>query len=179
MIECGAFEIDPDAGTLRALRTASSGGCGGARGPISPDGKRVVSYTGKQLSLLHLETGAVQVVNGVSAGERISITWVSNCYWSPDGRWLAAVRDGKIVLIDATNAARHKSFRASPRGPVYWSPDSKYLLFTRSQLSCISYIFTESLEAIDVETGHKIPIKSSHCAIMVPVLGWLDSAIAR
>lgn len=118
-------------------------------------------------------------MKGVSAGERISITWVSNCYWSTDGRWLAAVRDGRIILIDPTNVAHRKSFRASPRGPVHWSPDSKYLLFARSQFSCIGFTDTESLEAIDVETGHKIPIKSAHCAITVPVIGWLDSKIVQ
>jgi len=105
---------------------------------------------------------------------------MSDCTWSPDGRWLAAVRVGRIVLIDATiKAVRLKSFRVSPRGPVHWSPDSRYLLFAQSQLSCIAYIYAESLAAIDVETGRKIPIKSAHCAITWPVIGWLDSAIAQ
>ena len=66
--ECGAFEIDPDAGTLRALRTASSGGCGGVRGPISPDGKRVVSETGKQLSLLDIGDGRCSDCEGCKRG---------------------------------------------------------------------------------------------------------------
>jgi WD40 repeat protein len=128
---------------------------------------------------MDLGNGDVKVVKGVNPGDFVGGTWISNCNWSPDGRWLAAVRDGRIVLIDATNVSRRKSFRASPKGPVHWSPDSKYLLFAKSQLSCIPYIFTESLEAIEVETGHKIPIKSAHCSIMVPVIGWLDSAIAQ
>jgi hypothetical protein len=174
--ECGAFEINPDTGASRVLLTGASGGCGGAEGPVSPNGKLVASYSGKQLSLLDLETRAAHVVKGVSAGDFVGSTWMSRCSWSPDGHWLAAVRDGRIVLIDPTNFSQWKSFRASPSGPVYWSPDSKYLLFARSQFSCIPYLYTESLEAIEVASGRKIPIKSSHCAIVAPVVGWLDPA---
>jgi hypothetical protein len=60
--ECGAFEVDPDAGKLRPLLSAASGGCGGAIGPVSPNGRLVASPSGKQLSVLDLETRAVHVV---------------------------------------------------------------------------------------------------------------------
>ena len=40
--------------------------------------------------------------------------------------------------------------------------------FREIELSCIPYLYTESLEAIDAATGQKIPIKSAHCGIMVP-----------
>jgi len=66
-IECGAFEIDPDAGTFRSLLSASVAGCGGATEPVSPNGKLVASYSGKQLSLIDLETRAAHVVVGVRA----------------------------------------------------------------------------------------------------------------
>ena len=52
---------------------------------MSPDGKRAVSKSGKQLDLLNLKTGAVRIIKGISANMR--------CAWSPDGRWVACVRN--------------------------------------------------------------------------------------
>jgi DNA-binding beta-propeller fold protein YncE len=63
--ECGTYEIDSDAGTLRTLRAGAYTDCAGGGGAISPDGKRLLSYLGNELSLVDLNTGAVKVIKGV------------------------------------------------------------------------------------------------------------------
>jgi hypothetical protein len=62
--QCGSFEIDPTTGTSRALRSGAFPGCGGAGGPVSPDGKRTVGHSGKQFGIVDLDTGAFQAVRG-------------------------------------------------------------------------------------------------------------------
>jgi hypothetical protein len=171
--ECGAFEIDPTAGSQRPLHIGKNCG-GGGGGPVSPDGTRIVSYQGKQLTIVDLDTGATQIVRGVSAGAFSGGTWISDCAWSPDGRWVAAVRDGKIVLIDATNVAHHRSLGSAGDAPVVWSPDSKYLLFRKSQPSCALTFYFESLESLEVQTGKRGTVKSSHCEVSADWYGWVD-----
>lgn len=167
--ECGAFEIDPDAGTLRALRVGIYPDCGGAAGPISPDGKRLLSRQGKQLSILDLKTGALQTLG---TGKRGS--------WSPDGRWIAASLGGGIVLIDATNPSRRRKLGASGvDGHLIWSPDSKHLLFTKSELRCAFTESFESLATVDVETGKRSVIKNSHCMVSSSNVGWIDPDAVR
>ena len=171
--ECGAFEIDPGAGTLRALRVGIHPACGGANGPVSPDGRRVISEGGK-LSVLDLETGAVQALKGTNANTRSN-----QGTWSPDGRWIAAVHDGRIALIDGADTSRRTNLGASGNGLVQWSPDSKYLLLSKSELRCAPALYSQSLEVVDVETRKRSVIKNSHCRISVPVVGWVDAKSVR
>jgi hypothetical protein len=162
--ECGVYELDPESGTIQAVRVGMRPGCGGALGPISPDGKRVLSYGGERLSILDMKTGNVdQLGGGLTQGS-----------WSPDGRWIAAWGNGKIVLIDAANTSARKKLGGSGFGGVFWSPDSKQLLIGKSQLSCAPTLFGESLEVVDVASGHRSLIKSSHCRIVATTVGWID-----
>ncbi len=166
--ECGAFEIDPEAGTSRALHIGTDGG--GTLGPVSPDGKRVLSHRGNQLNLLDLETGIAHLL-------RADLKWGS---WSPDGRWIAAISDtGRIVLIDATETTRRRSLGSSGHGPVFWSPDSKFLLRVKSQLRCTLTLYFESLEVLSVESGKRRVIKSSRCEITGGEVGWIDPENVR
>jgi hypothetical protein len=178
--QCGSFEIDPTAGTSRTLRSGTSPGCGGAGGPVSPDGKKAVGYKGKELGIVDLQTGAVQAVNGVSAGNLPDFgSWTSDGSWSPDGKWLAAVSGGKVILIDAMNPSHHRSLGAAGDAGLVWSPDSKYLLLQRSQLSCGLLSMSESLEALEVGTGKRTMIKSSHCEVYAGWHGWVDPAAVQ
>jgi WD40 repeat protein len=179
--ECGTFEIDPEAGTFRTLRAGIYPECGGGGGAISPDGKYGLHFgmtidsdvkKRSHLSLVDLETGAVQAIgNGISGAT-----------WSPNGRWIGAVQNGSdggsVVLIDANSTKRRRNLGRTESSAVAWSPDSKYLLLARpAELRCGSYL--SSLEVIDVQTGRRSRVESSHCRIYSGSIGWLDQGAVR
>jgi len=150
--ECGDFEIDSNAGVLRPLRLSRPPDCGG---PISPDGKTEIHTSGKNVSLLDLATGT-----SVAIGT--DIKWPT---WSPDGRWIAAVVKGAVVLIDPRNPLEKRRLGEAD-GFMIWSPDSKYLLLQKSQISCWPTVYGVSLEVLNVETRKRSVIKSSHCNVL-------------
>lgn len=162
---CGSFEIDPSPGSFRALRTGPlpDQDCGGATGQVSTDGRRVLSYQGNALDVLNLETG---VKYSLGAG-------LSDGRWSPDGQWIAAWGSGKITLIKADDPSNRKNLGKCCDGGVQWSPDSKFLLLTKSELRCALYLYFNSLQILDVETGKRTVIKSSRCSTGGWV-GWID-----
>jgi WD40 repeat protein len=166
-VECGVFEIDPDGGEFRQLLDGKFPDCGGF---ISPDGKRVLRLQklGNQLSVLDLATGAVQAIGD-------GLSWAD---WSPDGQWIATVLDyHRVVLIDATDTSRRRNLGRTEDNQVQWSPDSKYLLLAKSELLCGGEL--SSLEALDVRTGKRSQIKSSHCNILATTFGWMDPEAVR
>ncbi len=168
-VTCGAFEIDPDTETARPLMAGRYPECGGGIGHISADGKSILSKQGNRLRLLDLETGAVHpLAGGVTQGN-----------WSPDGRWIAAWGAGSLILIDATDTSKRRKLGSSDSDVVEWSPDSKSLLISKSQVSCWPTIFGSSLEVVDVETGRRKLIKSSHCRVVDSAIGWLDREAVR
>ncbi len=173
-VDCGDFEIDPNAGSSRPLQTGRTGRYAHCGGAISPDGKRRFLYTNKDvgLSIADLDTGEA---HPVGAG-------LDRATWSPDGRWIAAVltRSGNssIVLIDVTDLSRRRNL-GSGEGPLVWSPDSKYLLAPKSQLSCMFTLYGESLQIINVESGKRIQIKSSHCRIAGGRYFWMSPNVVR
>lgn len=160
--ECGDFEIDPGAGTLRPLRIGRYPDCGG---PISPDGTRELHWERDQLSILDLQSGAMTLLERGPA----------RAVWSPDGKRIAAVVGGtnRIVVIDAAEPARKKNLGEGD-DPLVWSPDSRYLLHIRSQFVCIPNLYGASLEIIDTVTGKRSLVKSSHCQIIRKAIAWLD-----
>jgi len=163
----GIFEIAPGTATSRPLAAGSPSLCGGPGGLLSPDEKQAVVKAGKQLGLLNVETRAARTLKGTSVDMQ--------CAWSPNGQWIAGVRNGQITLIGAEeNTPGPRNLGASGDGPVQWSPDSKFLLLRKSQLSCIPSLYGESLEVIDVETGKRTPIRSTHCRILSGAYGWID-----
>jgi hypothetical protein len=167
---CGAFEIDPSTGSFRALRTAPLPyqNCGGASGQVSTDGRRELSFLGNELDVLDLETGIKHSLGpGLSDGR-----------WSPDGRWIAAWGTGRIVIIDADNVSHRKDLGKCCDRPVEWSPDSKLLLLTKSELRCALYLYFDSLQVLDVETGKRTVIKSSRCNTGGWV-GWVDRRVVE
>lgn len=173
---CGAYEIDPAAGTHRPLRIGPEPDCAGAIGEISPDGKRVLSSQSPprpgnapvkaHLTLLDLATGATQ-----SLGE-------GRGTWSPDGRRIAVAGGGQIVVMDAANLSHRKKLGSSGVDDnLVWSPDSKRLLFVKQEWRCGDD--TETLETVDVETGRRSVIGSSHCGVTSSAVGWVDPQVVR
>jgi WD40 repeat protein len=174
--QCGAYEIDPDAGTHRPLRVGDGPSCGGGMGIISPDGREVLTGDGDHLLIvLDLETGARKPLG----------TRAETASWSPDGRWIGVSVSGRIVLIDAGNPSHRKKLGASGvDGHLIWSPDSKRLLFVKQESRCrFLYLFqvddSESIEVVDVETGKRQAIPSAHCAVSKSALGWVDAEAIR
>ena len=172
-IECGAFEIDPQSGTQKRLISGDLGPVQNL-GPVCPDGRMIAVPIGKKLCLLNLETGLTRSKNTVASGMLSAAgTWISQCAWSPDSRWLVAVGDRRIALIDASEPVPPRYL-----GPGYWriewSPDSKYLLVRRPQLSCAPTLYGQSLEIIDRDTGKRVPVKGSHCRISGGAFGWVS-----
>ena len=167
--ECGAFEIDTKTGAIHALHVGTFPECAGAVGPVSPDGKRTLDAQGEHVNLLDLETGAIQSLG--SAGK---------ASWSPDGRWIAVSSRGRISLIDAMNTSTRKNLGASGSDDhLVWSPDSKRLLIRTFEAECRPTIFFGSLTSIDVETGRRRAIASSHCMVSRSTVGWVDPDVVR
>jgi hypothetical protein len=176
---CGTFEIDPDAGTFRTLLVGAYPDCGGGGGAISPDGKRVLSHVGEELSVRNLETDSNEVVHGIPGGPSQSDgTWPYKATWSPDGRWISTILRDRIILIDATDTSRRRNL-GHGSVPVVWSQDSKSLLLSTSQLRCAPSLYFESLESLDVQTGKRSVIKSSRCEVGPGWFGWIDSDAVR
>jgi len=172
--ECGTFEIDPANGTFNIWRVGIFPDCGGGGGPISPDGKRVLRSPRSRenyLGMLDLATGIDQPIG---AG-------MSGATWSPDGRWIAAIQRASgassVVLVDATNTSHRRNLGRTDDSQAQWSPDSRYLLIARQGLQCGPELW--SLEIIDVGTGKRIEVKSSHCKIFENGTGWLDPKVVQ
>ncbi len=171
-LECGIFEIDPISATFKKLFTGPFPDCGGA---ISPDGNRVLRSLreeGNLLKVQDLQTGAVQPIGRDMTGPS----------WSPDGRWIAAIRNvsgsSDVVLIDAANTSRRRTLGGTSALQAQWSPDSKYLLLSKLQEIRCGW-FTASLEVVEVQTGKRREIKSSHCRIYHGLTGWMDLKAVR
>jgi hypothetical protein len=176
---CGTFEIDPDAGTFRTLLGGAYPDCGGGGGAISPDGKRVLGHVGKELSVRDLETGSNEVVHGIPGGpSKNDGTWPYKATWSPDGRWISTIVRDRVILIDVTNTSRRRNL-GHGSVPVMWSRDSKYILLSKSELRCALTLYFESLETLDVQTGRRKVVKSSHCEVGGGWFGWVDAGAVQ
>jgi hypothetical protein len=175
-VGCGTFEIDPETGNVRTLLAGAYPDCGGGGGAISRDGKRALTYAGKELSVIELESGTARPIKGV--GVRLSLKDVTSSgkvTWSPDGAWISVILDdNKILLIDSADGSRRRNLGSSVGGPLVWSPDSKYLLLAKTQLRCASSLYFESLEVIEIATGRRTVIESSRCNLGAGWFGWID-----
>jgi WD40 repeat protein len=87
-----------------------------------------------QLSIVSIDSRAEQPIKGATSGS-----------WSPDGRWLAVIRDGKLELLNAATLQRKKELGSVDVMGV-WSPDSRYLVLYKSQIGCAATLYFRSLE---------------------------------
>jgi hypothetical protein len=51
-------------------------------------------------------------------------------------------------------------------GKPVWSPDAGFLLDVKPQVSCWATLYGMSLQVIDVASGKRSLVKSSHCGII-------------
>lgn len=167
----GVFEIDPNTATRRPLPIDAASGCGGDGGVLSPDGKRAIIKDGSQLALRALNKGTTSKIKGTNMDMQTA--------WSPDGRWIAAVGKGSITLIDGDDLEHSRGLGGSGDGGFVWSPDSKHLLLRTKSASCTLSLYGESLEVVDVETGKRDFVRSSHCTITAGTLGWVGRSVVQ
>jgi hypothetical protein len=167
----GVFQIDPRTASSRALPPGSPSPCGGSGGVLSPDGAQALVRGGKELGVKAMTTGAISEIKGASSGAQGS--------WSPDSRWVAVVRDGSATLVDTKDVTRRRRLGSIGHGPLIWSPDSRYLLLRKSTFSCGFGNEGGSLEVVNVETGKRREIGSSHCGVTAGTLGWIDKTLAQ
>jgi hypothetical protein len=159
--EYGIFELDPHTGFCKALLLIPEA-----------DSGSLPERSQKPLPLVNPADGTIQIIGSEF---RIGV-------WSPDGKWIATVldKDGhqKMVLIDPRDTSRRRILGSTVDSNLQWSPDSKYLLLSRPELLCGPFSYFESLQALDVATGKKLPISSSHCHVITNTCGWLANDIA-
>lgn len=162
--ECGLYELVLLSGHVRRImastdcRSASSWGSLS----LSPDGQKVIAVREHRLELIDSEAGSSR-----SLGDGFNYA-----SWSPDGRWIAALRSNgdQTILIDPLALSKQRELPASE---AIWSPDSRSLLASRPRRHCSSDFGT--LYLVDIETGTASSIESSACEISHPVFGWVDA----
>ena len=102
---------------------------------VSPDGKRVVAQARGELFNLPAEEGFVTNMSNTSGAAERSPAW------SPDGKslayWSDASGEYQLMIKDMTGnspARKLTNFTSGFYYTIYWSPDSKKVVFTNQKL---------------------------------------------
>ena len=95
----------------------------------SPDGRFVYS-SGKTIKVYDVTK---KTSMDVGEGEEYPT-------WSPDGKWLGFGHDKHYVLLNLSTGTRRKLFRTD-WATAYWSPDSRYLTYTKLGGSSGGFLF--------------------------------------
>ncbi len=118
---------------------------------VSPDEKRATTWRRRRLHLVEFNTGNIT---------DLPPNYIASS-WSPDGKWLAVMKSGgDTVLLDSRTLREQRNVGNTM---LKWSPDSRYLLAAKRNCGTFSEI--SSLEILDVETGKRTEVTSSHCQI--------------
>lgn len=163
---CGAYEIDPSRGTHRPIWTVPARpDCRFGPMQVEPDGKRLLMADNQNFKVIDALNGTVELSGIAGHGA-----------WSPDGKWLAIFNNGEVTVFDNRIFSVRRRFRASSvDGHLVWSPDSKRILFVQKELRCFLQDDYESIAVLDIETGKKWVISSSHCEVTNSRMGWIDA----
>ena len=160
---CGAYRLSR-IGPADILRQGQWPDCGGGAGPVSADGRYLISFSGTEWALLDLRSGAIAPLGS-------GLQWPA---WSPDGRQLAVTGPGGTYVIDALTPKRRRRVAGSSVGPAIWSPDSKYLLVPHSQFSCAMMLYGgRTLAIVDVARRKTMNIPATHCTVTSESYGWV------
>ncbi len=97
---------------------------------FSPDLKAVFFAEGK---IRIYDVKAKKVTDIAESPDR---TWPT---WSPNGKWLGFDEGNRYTILDTETGRRRKLFKYS--SGVYWSPDSRYLTYTKLGGSMGGFLF--------------------------------------
>jgi WD40 repeat protein len=175
--ECGLFELDVEKGSIMHILNNPRGECfdfvsSWNQLSLSPDGSRLVATAG---------SGRLAVIN---LGERrIEKTWPgAAAWWSPDGKWIAALTFGspsEINLIRASDLSTERMLGRDTIGRLQWSPDSRYLLLLDNGLCGAGLGYFGTLQMLDIGTGQRMAIESSRCKVNVMSTGWVSDDVLK
>jgi len=173
---CGLFEFDIKKGSIEKILNNLSGKCDFLSSwrdlSVSPDGSRVVGSA---------EKGRLGVVN--LKEHRIERVWPGDsAWWSPDGKWIAALNaanPAEIELFSASDLSVRRSLGHLEAGSLRWSPDSRYLLAWVAGWCGLGTGYLGTLQILDIETGERLPIKSSTCRVDVNTTGWVSDEVLK
>jgi hypothetical protein len=176
-LPCGLFNLDLKTGQIEYIIGNIGGGCDYLSSwnhlSLSPDGRRAVGTASKgHLGLTNIKERRIERLwSGTSAS------------WSPNGKWIAATSFEnymQIELIDARSGSKRRGLGTDDTGELQWSPDSRYLLVSKTGLSCgWSMGYAGTLEALDVETGQRLSIASSRCRVNLMTTGWVSDEVFK
>ncbi len=159
------WSVDPFTGDYVALAVPDFGGIYG--GAVSPDGKRVVYSYFRGVDSPYTQ---IRIVNSDGRDDHLLLETNSPpAYfaWSPDGKKIAFLKDGWIVVdIDGSNL--RQLIHLGPPGchinPISWSPDSRRLIIvsTTERLPCTDWegkqFKSNDIYIVDVESGEVHPL---------------------
>ena len=175
--ECGIFELDVAKGIAEHVVDNPRGECFDfvslwKQLSLSPDGRRVVGTAGSgQLGVINLRQ------------HRVEKLWPGEAaWWSPDGKWIAALTytsPAEIDLIRASDLSIQRKLGHDTGGRLQWSPDSRYLLLLDLGACGASSGYFGTLVTLDIETGQRKPINSSRCKVNHSSVGWVSDDVLR
>jgi len=123
--------------------------------------------------------GQIGVVN--VRERRIEKLWPGTAaWWSPDGKWIAALsftEPMEIELIRASDLSMQRSLGPDTAGRLQWSPDSRGLLVWDAGFCGLGSGYLGTLQIVDVGTGERTQISSSKCRVDLMSFGWVSDEV--
>jgi len=144
---------------------------------LSPNGREAVASRGS-ISRGDLR---LELIDLVTATAKPLAEGFWNPAWSPDGRWIAAVKGGPdrgyIYLIDPAGRAQPRRLSGRTTLKPVWSPDSQFLLMSSHSLLCgisVDVDPPETLRVLDISRDKVSTITGSRCLINGGPVGWFE-----
>lgn len=182
---CGLYSFSLSTGQPREIRRETPCRTQLSDLALSPDGKSMLAVErpgvagGFQLDVVDLASGSIAPISPK----------YEHAQWAPNGQWVAAEETiaernptaSRLVLLDPINFKFRRSLGEAPHRPKFaWSPDSRFLLIPKPQVSCSLYFpDVSSLQTIEVTTGRKAIIGSSRCRFGGGSVGWISAEVYR
>jgi hypothetical protein len=175
--ECGLFELDVSTGSVQHILNNPRSECFDFVScwnqlSLSPDGERVIGTAG---------SGHIAVIS--LRERRIEKIWPgAAAWWSPDGKWIAALTyesPSEIELIRASDLSVQRTLGLDTGGRLQWSPDSRYLLLLDKGFCGVVSGYFGTLQALDITTGRRGVIGSSRCKVNSTGWGWVSDDVFR
>jgi len=158
-----------DGSGLRAVSTSDS--AGDEMPAWSPDGRRIAFQRSRGEPGDRIEEISIQDLDG---SHRRSLTRGGSPAWSPDGQWIAFLsrasrgyeqtlriirpdgRDERVVFESKESGTYSRGWgpvpEGLPYGPLMWSPDSRWIAFTRR------FDAGSSVWRVDIATSHLVRV---------------------